>query len=71
MFAEWLKEKRLSKGLTQTALAKELGVSQVIIAYFESGIRKPGISLKNKLANYFGVSLEEIRNLCKGENKNA
>jgi transcriptional regulator with XRE-family HTH domain len=69
MFANWLKEKRLSKGLTQTELAKEIGVSQVIIAYFETGIRKPGIKLKNKLANYFGVSLEEIRNLCgKGEN---
>lgn len=67
MFANWLKEKRLSKGLTQTELAKEIGVSQVIIAYFETGSRKPGIKLKNKLADYFEVSLEEIRNLCKGE----
>lgn len=38
---EWLKDKRLSKGLTLNDVAERAGVSWQSISYYENGERRP------------------------------
>lgn len=49
---------RESHGLTQEQLAKEIGVSQSMIARIEAGEREPRKSIKIKMARYFEVTVE-------------
>lgn len=51
---------RKKAGLTQKELAKELGVAQSSITYWENGERTPSAKSAQKIANYFNVPLEEI-----------
>lgn len=37
MLGNWLQRKRLDRGLTQSQLAKELGMSQAAISAYENG----------------------------------
>ena len=62
-FKDWLKESRLNAGLTQTALAKELGITYVILNLYENGKRFPKISVLKKIADYFKVELSELRKM--------
>lgn len=55
-----LKELREAKGLSQTQLANELGISQQAYARYEKGDRKPKISTLIKLADYFDVSVDYL-----------
>jgi repressor LexA len=56
MFSEKIKKLRLDNGLTQTALARALGVSQQAVAKWESGRALPEISLIKNIASVFKVS---------------
>lgn len=48
--AEALREARAARGLSQHAAAEELGVSQSVLAVFESGARRPrGLALRGLL----------------------
>ncbi|MDN6663174.1 MAG: helix-turn-helix domain-containing protein [Tetragenococcus koreensis] len=61
MFAERLKELRKSKPhLTQTDMAKMLGIAKTTYASYEQGKRTPDIELQNKIADYFGVTLDYL-----------
>ncbi len=61
MFGERLKELRKSKGrLTQVDMAKYLGVAKTTYASYEQGKRTPDIDLQNKIADYFGVTLDYL-----------
>lgn len=51
---------RKNKGLTQSELAKEVGLSRQMISYFESRAMNPTIDVLRKLADYFGVSADEF-----------
>lgn len=51
-----IKELRIEHNLSQAALAKELGVSQSAVYYWENGKREPSIDMLEKIANYFGIS---------------
>jgi len=62
-FKDWLKESRLNAGLTQTALAEELGITYVILNLYENGKRFPKISVLKKIADYFKVELSELRKM--------
>ena len=62
-FKDWLKESRLNAGLTQTALAEELGITYVILNLYENGKRFPKISVLKKIADYFKVDLSELRKM--------
>ncbi len=55
-----IKELRLERELTQAELAKEIGVSQKAIDYWERGVNEPKASYVLALANFFGVSCDEI-----------
>jgi transcriptional regulator with XRE-family HTH domain len=51
---------RRELGITQSQLAKTLGISQQLIAAYEAGARKIPASMLPKLAKLFAVTLEEL-----------
>ena len=55
-----LRELREKKNLTQTALAKDLKVSNTTISNWEAGYRQPDLDSLIRLANYFDVSLDYL-----------
>lgn len=55
-----LKELRRSKGLSQKELAKELGLGHRSIGYFENQDFEPNLRLAWRIADYFGVNLEDV-----------
>ena len=59
-FPERLKQFRKEKGLTQTALAKELEVSTGTVAMWETGKRKPQFEMFDKLCTFFDRSMDYI-----------
>ncbi len=58
--AERLKELRMEKGIGQNRLAKELGLSNASISYWENGKQEPSASAIFKLANFFEVSADYL-----------
>ena len=59
-FAEKLKKLRDQKGISQLELSKKIGVSPSSITMYEQGERVPRDSVKIKIADYFGVTVESI-----------
>lgn len=55
-----LKVLRNSRGLTQAALADELGISSSAVSMYERGEREPDFDTLNMIANYFGVSMSHL-----------
>ncbi len=51
---------RKEEGFTQTQLAKSLGISQQLVAFYEGGYRRIPITLLLELARTFGISVEEM-----------
>lgn len=61
MFKDKLRHLRKEHNLTQTDLAKALGVSPATIGNYEQGTRAPrNNEMWQKLADYFGVSIDEL-----------
>lgn len=50
----------IRKGITQTELAKKLGVSQQTISAIETGVLTPNIVLMKKYELFFKKSMEEL-----------
>lgn len=57
---ERIKELRLRDGRTQEALANELGVTAQAVSRWEKGVCYPDMELIPSVANYFGVSIDEL-----------
>ncbi len=55
-----IKELRTEKGLSQKALAAAIGVSQKAVDYWERGVNEPKASYIVRLADFFGVSADEL-----------
>ena len=55
-----IKEFRQRDGRTQDALAGELGVTAQAVSRWEKGICYPDMELIPSIANYFGVSIDEL-----------
>lgn len=55
-----LKALRVSKGKTQTALAKELGISQGALSMWETGLSAPKITDLPKIAAALNVPVEQV-----------
>ena len=55
-----MEEKREAQGLTQQQLAVLLGVSRQTIISLESGKYNPSILLAHRIAQTFGVRIEDI-----------
>ena len=61
--AEPLRRLRMSRGITQETLAEFLGVSSQAVSKWERGDGLPDITMLPPLANYFGVTLDELMNM--------
>lgn len=51
---------RKKKGITQEELANELGVSAQAVSKWENNSSCPDVSLLTKIADYFGVSVDDL-----------
>lgn len=60
MKAAIIKELREEKGITQSDLAKALGVSRSTITMMEKGLREGSVQLLTKMADYFGVTVDYL-----------
>lgn len=58
MIGEIIKELRKEKNLSQKELAKNLGVSQKAIDFWERGVNEPKASYIVKMADFFDVSAD-------------
>ncbi|MCK5460332.1 helix-turn-helix transcriptional regulator, partial [Candidatus Parcubacteria bacterium] len=56
----FLKKLRQKQGVSQEFLAKKIGVSRPTYAQFEKGGRKMLVEEAQKLALFFGLSLEDF-----------
>ena len=59
-YGEILKNERLLRNISQEKLAKEIGVTQAQISYYEKNINEPSISICERLADFYGISLDEL-----------
>ena len=55
-----LYELRINRGETQEQVAESIGISYVSLSRYETGQRIPKLNIVKKLANYYGVSLDEL-----------
>lgn len=60
MFGYRLLELRKRKKLTQVEMAKILGVARTTYSSYEQGRRTPDVEIQNKIADFFGVSLDYL-----------
>ena len=58
-----IKSLRLERGLSQQCLAKQIGVSQKAIDFWEKNINEPKASYIINLAIFFGVSTDYLLGL--------
>ena len=63
MFGTKLKELRIAHGLTQTQLAKELGVSKQCISNWENDNILPSIDMLVHISKYFCISCDYLLEL--------
>lgn len=63
MLGNFLKTTRLERNISQGEMAKSIGTSQSYYSLIESGRRKPGYKLINRIANYLNVQPSFIRSL--------
>lgn len=59
-FGEKLKKARKDVGMTQDRLSELSGVSQSMIAQYESGMRYPGLRVLRRLSCMLGVSITDL-----------
>ena len=55
-----IRELRKKKGITQEALASVLSVSPQAVSKWESGLTYPDMEMIPSIANYFGISIDEL-----------
>lgn len=59
--AEIGKELRQLRGIrVRTGVARELGISYSMLSKIEDGLRIPGEELKERIAKYYGKTVDEI-----------
>jgi len=61
-FAQRLKKARTDKGLSQTELAKQVGIHYTQIGRYETKGAQPSADVLSKLANALGVSSDFLTN---------
>lgn len=67
---DWLKAKRLNRGLTQEQLAEKIGIARTTYAMYEQGERDPSVGVAIKIGDilkfnwtlFFEEKVHEMRN---------
>jgi len=60
LFGKKIKYLRENKDISQTKLAKMIGVTNAMISACENDVRQPSIDTLAKIANYFNVSMDYL-----------
>ena len=60
-----LKEVRKRQGLTQTDIAKKLGISRMSVTYYENGDMSPLMKNFRKFIEAYDLSMEELMEYLK------
>lgn len=60
MFSERVIKLRKETNITQSELAKRLGIPRTTYSNYENGNRQPDYETLQKIANYFGVSSDYL-----------
>lgn len=60
MIGEIIKDLRTDEKISQSTLAKSIGVSQKAIDFWERGVNEPKASYIVKLADFFNVSADYL-----------
>lgn len=60
VIGKWIKEKRISKRLTQFQLAEKCDISPSYLSYIESGTKSSGLEVLIKIANVLDISLDSL-----------
>ena len=55
-----IQDLRLGLGLTLEELAKYVGCGAAMLNHVENGSKQPGIILLKRIANYFGLTTDEL-----------
>lgn len=63
MLGQYLKKYRLDNNLTQEEMAQKVGTSQSYYCQLETGQKKPGIPMVDKIAKALGLEPSFIRRL--------
>ena len=63
MFSKILKRLRVESGITQAQLAKEIGVVQGTIYFWENGTNEPTATYLVRLAKFFKVDCDQLLGL--------
>ena len=59
-FSKAIQQLRREKKLSQRVVAQELGISQALLSHYEKGVRQPKLDFVRKIADYYGVSADNI-----------
>ena len=51
---QWLREKRMSRNLTQEKVAKQAGISRTMVTEVENGNAVPSVTVAKKIAAVLG-----------------
>lgn len=57
-FSRCLSLLRQETGMSQRAVAKELGISQALLSHYENGVREPGLVFVTNACNFYHVSAD-------------
>lgn len=60
MYAERIRALRLSAGLSQQELGRQLGVSAVAVGKWERGQTQPDIHSLTRMADIFGTTIDDL-----------
>ena len=59
-----LRELRISHGYTQSYIADNIDIKQPTYQQYESGKRTPNVTTIYKIANFYGLTADELLKLC-------
>lgn len=59
-YGEILKKERIARNLTQKQVADAIHISQQAISFYENNVNEPSISICEKLADYYGISIDDL-----------
>lgn len=60
LFCKKIIELRKQSGISQEAAAEAIGISSSALSSYESGMRKPKYEKVEKIADYYGVSVDYL-----------
>lgn len=70
-FGENLSKLRRMQGIMRKDLAKSLDISEVSVGAYENGKRQPNYEMLFKIADYFGITVDELLGHTKTDNSAA